>query len=253
MSTLRLEPARVGTLTPREGEGRWYGFDLQLAIFDLSVTVVGLLMAFTNSADDPLRPGSIFTRGLIWLSLAVIIFVASAAADHHWLRTFAWPIYGISFALLVLTLLFGSGLGGVSRWVSVFGLQFQFSEVAKILLAVVLAHYLATREARIEHQAELIDLLTARFRTQPRAEWCRRLEAQDVPHAPMYATDEVPDDPQAKHLQLFIDTEHPAGGRWTTVRSPVSFDGQRALQKVAAPAFGQPHADRGHVGFLKGR
>ena len=36
MSTLRLEPARVGTLTAREGEGRWYGFDLQLAIYALS-------------------------------------------------------------------------------------------------------------------------------------------------------------------------------------------------------------------------
>ena len=127
MSTLRLEPARVGTLTAREGEGRWYGFDLQLAIFALSLTVVGLLMAFTNSADDPFRPGSIFTRGLIWLALAAIIFVATAAADHHWLRTFAWPIYGFSIALLLLTLVVGSGTGGVSRWVSVFGLQFQFS------------------------------------------------------------------------------------------------------------------------------
>jgi rod shape determining protein RodA len=149
MSTLRLEPARVGTLAAREGEGRWYGFDLQLAIFALSLTVVGLLMAFTNSADDPLRPGSIFTRGLIWLALAVMIFVASAAADHHWLRTFAWPIYGMSIALLLLTLVIGSGTGGVSRWVSIFGLQFQFSEVSKILLAVVLAHYLATRSTNL--------------------------------------------------------------------------------------------------------
>jgi rod shape determining protein RodA len=149
MSTVRLEPARVGTLTAREGEGRWYGFDLQLAIFALSLTVIGLLMAFTNSAEDPLRPGSIFTRGLIWLTFAAVIFVATAAADHHWLRTFVWPIYGISIALLLLTLVIGSGVGGVSRWVSVFGLQFQFSEVAKILLAVVLAHYLATRESRI--------------------------------------------------------------------------------------------------------
>ena len=146
MSTLRLEPARVGSLTAREGEGRWYGFDLQLAIFALSLTVVGLLMAFTNSAEDPFRPGSIFTRGLIWLALAAFIFVATAAADHHWLRTFVWPIYGFSIALLLLTLVVGSGTGGVSRWVSIFGLQFQFSEVAKILLAVVLAHYLATRE-----------------------------------------------------------------------------------------------------------
>lgn len=100
----------------------------------------------------------------------------------------------------------------------------------------------ATREARIAHQDDLIGLLTAAFRQQPRAEWCRRLEAQDVPHAPMYATDEVPDDPQARHLQLFVDTEHPAGGRWTTVRSPVSFDGQRALQVTAPPLLGDHDA-----------
>jgi len=156
MSTLRLEPTRVGTLTARAGEGRWYGFDLPLAIFALSLTVIGLLMAFTNSGDDPLRPGSIFTRGLIWLALAVVIFVATAAADHHWLRTFAWPIYGISIALLLLTLVIGSGTGGVARWVSIFGLQFQFSEVSKILLAVVLAHYLATREASLSSARTII-------------------------------------------------------------------------------------------------
>jgi rod shape determining protein RodA len=144
MSTIRLEPARVGTLTAREGQGRWYGFDLPLAMFALSLIVVGLLMAFTNSADDPFRPGSIFARSLVWLALAATVFVATAAADHHWLRTFAWPIYGASIALLVITLVVGSGVGGVHRWVSIFGLQFQFSEVTKILLAVVLAHYLAT-------------------------------------------------------------------------------------------------------------
>jgi rod shape determining protein RodA len=146
MSTLRLEPARVGTLTAREGEGRWYGFDLQLAIYALSLTVIGLLMAFTNSGGEPLQPNSVFVRGLVWLALAAFVFVVTAAADHHWLRTFAWPIYGFSIALLLLTLVIGSGVGGVQRWVSVFGLQFQFSEVAKILLAVILAHYLATRE-----------------------------------------------------------------------------------------------------------
>jgi rod shape determining protein RodA len=149
MSTLRLEPARVGTLGARERQGRWYGFDLQLALYALSLTVIGLLMAFTNSAIDPLQAGSLFLRGLIWLTLASIVFALSAAADHHWLRSFAWPIYLFAIGLLLATLVLGSGTGGVSRWVSIFGLQFQFSEVAKILLAVVLAHYLATRESSI--------------------------------------------------------------------------------------------------------
>jgi crotonobetainyl-CoA:carnitine CoA-transferase CaiB-like acyl-CoA transferase len=102
----------------------------------------------------------------------------------------------------------------------------------------------ADREARIRHQDKLIELLTGIFRTQPRAEWCRRLEALDVPHAPMYDTDEVPADPQAKHLQLFVDAPHPAhpGQRWRTVRSPLSFDGERALEVTAPPLLGDHDA-----------
>ena len=102
----------------------------------------------------------------------------------------------------------------------------------------------ADREARIRNQERLIDLLTGIFRNQPRAEWCRRLEALDVPHAPMYDTDEVPDDPQARHLQLFVDAPHPErpGERWRTVRSPLSFDGERALDVSAPPLLGDHDA-----------
>ncbi len=99
----------------------------------------------------------------------------------------------------------------------------------------------ATREARIANQETLIELLTDLFRQRERAEWCRRLEALDVPHAPMYDTNEVPADPQAKHLQLFVDAPHPAhpaGERWRTARSPVSFDGERTLDVTAPPLLG---------------
>ena len=102
----------------------------------------------------------------------------------------------------------------------------------------------ATREARIENQPLLIELLSGLFRRRDRAEWCLRLLAQDVPHAPMYDTDEVPEDPQARHLQLFVDAPHPGrpGERWTTVRSPVSFDGERSLEVTAPPLLGDHDA-----------
>jgi len=99
----------------------------------------------------------------------------------------------------------------------------------------------ATREKRIENQAVLIEVLTEIFKQQPRDEWCRRLVEHDVPHAPMYRTDEVPEDPQAQHLKLFVEAPHPDpahAGTWRTVRSPVSFDGQRALSVTAPPLLG---------------
>lgn len=97
----------------------------------------------------------------------------------------------------------------------------------------------ASRQGRIDHQEELIEVLRPIFLGQERAEWCRRLEARDVPHSPMYTTEEVPDDPQAQHLQLFVETEHPVVGTFRTVRSPVSFDGERPLEVTAPPLLGE--------------
>jgi len=97
----------------------------------------------------------------------------------------------------------------------------------------------ATREARIANQETLIELLGERFRTQPRDEWCRRLQREDVPNAPMYDTSEALEDPQAKHLQLMTSAEHPVMGLFRTVRSPVSFDGQRALDVRPPPVLGE--------------
>jgi crotonobetainyl-CoA:carnitine CoA-transferase CaiB-like acyl-CoA transferase len=95
----------------------------------------------------------------------------------------------------------------------------------------------ATREARIVHQEDLIELLGGLFREQTRATWCARLEAEDVPHAPMYDTREAMEDPQARHLQLQVSAPHPEGGEWRTIRSPVSFDGERALEVTAPPTL----------------
>ena len=101
----------------------------------------------------------------------------------------------------------------------------------------------ATRQARIAHQEDMIAVLGPIFATRDRAEWCRRLEAQDVPHSPMYTTQEVTEDAQARHLQLFVQTEHPTVGTYRTVRSPLSFDGQRSLEVTAPPTLGEHNAE----------
>jgi crotonobetainyl-CoA:carnitine CoA-transferase CaiB-like acyl-CoA transferase len=96
-----------------------------------------------------------------------------------------------------------------------------------------------TREKRIDHQEQLIALLGERFKQCDRAVWCRRLEEEDVPHAPMYDSSEALEDPQARHLRLQINAPHPAGGEWRTVRSPVSFDHQPPLTVTAPPILGE--------------
>ncbi len=156
MGTLRLEPARIGGLSSRAVSTVWSVFDVQLAVYAVALVIMGLLMAFTNSDGPPLAPGSLFTRGLMWLSIAIVAFIVTAAVDYRWFRQFVWPVYFVNLGLLLLTLVAGSGVGGVSRWVTIGPLQFQFSEVAKILMAIVLANWVASRPDRIGRLSTLV-------------------------------------------------------------------------------------------------
>jgi crotonobetainyl-CoA:carnitine CoA-transferase CaiB-like acyl-CoA transferase len=97
----------------------------------------------------------------------------------------------------------------------------------------------ATRDARITNQEILIDLLGERFKQRTRDDWCSRLQAEDVPNAPMYDTSEALEDPQAIHLQMTTSAEHPVMGLFRTVRSPVSYDGERALDVRPPPTLGE--------------
>lgn len=109
----------------------------------------------------------------------------------------------------------------------------------------------ADRSGRIENQETLIRILREIFAKHPRAEWCRRLEAEDVPHAPMYDTSEALEDPQAKHLEILVSARHETMGDFHTVRPPVSFDGQRSRTVVPPPVLGE-HNDE-VLGPIRGR
>ncbi len=97
----------------------------------------------------------------------------------------------------------------------------------------------ADRAGRIAHQETLIDVLGAIFIQRDRATWCERLQANDVPHAPMYDASEALEDPQARHLELLVSSEHPTMGEFRTVRPPVSFDGERTTDVVPPPTLGE--------------
>jgi crotonobetainyl-CoA:carnitine CoA-transferase CaiB-like acyl-CoA transferase len=99
------------------------------------------------------------------------------------------------------------------------------------------------RLERIKHQGDLIEVLTPVFRTAPRDEWCRRLEDNEVPYSPAYDSDEALEDPQARHLQIKVSTEHPEIGTFTTVRAPYSFDGEPELSVTPPPLLDEHGAE----------
>ncbi|MBS3961740.1 MAG: CoA transferase [Sandarakinorhabdus sp.] len=99
----------------------------------------------------------------------------------------------------------------------------------------------ASREARIAHYEDVVAYLAPIFAGRSRAEWCARLTALEVPHAAVADAREVLDSPQARHLELEVTAPGPQG-EFRTIRSPLSFDGERTLTVVAPPLLGADNA-----------
>jgi rod shape determining protein RodA len=153
MGVIRAQPVRMTDWAAKSMGTAWRAFDLQLATYAALLAATGLVMAYTNSVESGrtvLEAGTTFTRGLMWAGIAVFAFLIATAFDYRWLKTLAWPVYLLQLGLLVLTLAIGDGVGGSARWVSIGPLTFQFSELGKILMIIVLANYLAAHQGRLD-------------------------------------------------------------------------------------------------------
>ena len=137
----------------------WRAFDLQLATYAGLLVAIGLVMAYTNSVENgstPLEAGTTFTRGLMWAGIASVAFVLATAFDYRWLKTLSWPVYVLQLGLLVVTLAIGDGVGNSARWITFGPFTFQFSELAKVLMIIVLANYLASRHHKLDSLATVL-------------------------------------------------------------------------------------------------
>jgi rod shape determining protein RodA len=150
------------TLTTSLVEGvrgrRWRSFDLQLFLYLVLLIAFGVVMGYSANFTD-LDSGaglSQTVRTLIWAAIGLTIFFVTASVDYHWLETLTVPIYLAVLGLLTLTLLIGTNLFGAQLSISVAGLDFQFSEVSKVLMIVVLASFLTARREKVGRLSTII-------------------------------------------------------------------------------------------------
>ncbi len=160
MGVLRVERDAPTGIAARVGGVAWRDFDVQLFVYAVLLATLGLTMAYSNTAaqlgGDVAQGGTTFARGLVWAVVALVAFAGATAFDYTWLKAFSWPIYLVNIGLLVASLALGSSDAVSARWVSIFGLQFQFSEIAKILMIVVLARYLADNDRRLDSLTAIV-------------------------------------------------------------------------------------------------
>jgi crotonobetainyl-CoA:carnitine CoA-transferase CaiB-like acyl-CoA transferase len=95
----------------------------------------------------------------------------------------------------------------------------------------------ATFADRRAHKAELIPVLTARFRERTTAEWLDRLRGR-VPCAPVNTLAQALDDEQVRERGMIVEVEHPQLGVLREVASPIRTAGVTG-PTAPAPRLGQ--------------
>lgn len=97
----------------------------------------------------------------------------------------------------------------------------------------------ATNPARVQHRAELVAALNARFAARDAADWLRALAAAGIPSGPINTVGEALRSPQADALGLVATVEHPTLGAIETVAPPYRFAATPATVRRPPPRLGE--------------
>jgi formyl-CoA transferase len=97
----------------------------------------------------------------------------------------------------------------------------------------------ATRKQRSDRHDEIVVMLRQAFAKKPRDYWLQRLDANNIPNAPINTIQEVFDNPQIKHLGIPKQIEHPKMGVSNLVGSPINMSGTPPKFFRPAPLLGE--------------
>ena len=122
-------------------------FDFYLVLLLLALCGVGMLTLYsaTHGMSDIPDPFYYLRRQLLWFGIGIGVMLLICFVDYinfqHWARYF----YAVTLVLLAAVLFIGRAAKGSMRWIPLGPFDLQPSEVAKILMIIVLAKLLADR------------------------------------------------------------------------------------------------------------
>ncbi len=137
--------------------------DYNLLVVVCILMAFGLVMVYSSSyftasisraaGYDPafyLKHQAIFSI----VGLGVAIFVSFI--DYHFWYNKSWFLYIFVIGLMVWTLIAGNEINGAKRWITLFGITFQPSEIAKVAIILSLAKLLKMNYKKLNRFSKLL-------------------------------------------------------------------------------------------------
>ena len=126
----------------------WRHFDWTLLLVVVLLVGYGVTMIYsaTRNAEDPQLIGAV-TRQMLFVVGGLGVMIGVSAVDYRLYGGIYRVLYIVALILLVVSLALGaSRIGDVRRWFTLGVIDIQPSEIAKVLIVLALAQFLANHE-----------------------------------------------------------------------------------------------------------
>ncbi len=108
-----------------------------------------LLLAFTSFFGTQLvgiARSDLYTKQIMGVVAGFVIMLVLSLIDYSWILNFQWIMYAGNLGLLLLVILMGSSAKGATRWLNLGFIQFQPTELAKIIIILFFAKFFMDHE-----------------------------------------------------------------------------------------------------------
>ncbi len=117
-------------------------FDWTLLLLAVSITALGIVNLYSATyVGYRGTEGAVYMKQIFWTGIGLVALLVMLIPDYRNFARVAYPAYWILVGLLVAVLLFGTIVKGSQRWLTVGPLMIQPSELAKLVLVVVVARH----------------------------------------------------------------------------------------------------------------
>jgi len=127
-------------------------YNFRLVLLLLTVTIIGILAI--GSADQSFQK-----KQILGLLMGFFLMVVISLFDYSFFLNLHWFIYAANLVLLLLVRFMGHKVSGATRWLVIFGIQFQPSELAKILLILFYAQYIMKHKEHFNTWKNLLSMI----------------------------------------------------------------------------------------------
>lgn len=133
---------------------RDYKFNIIISV--VALTLIGIVLI--GSAKQ-----SVQSKQILGLCIGLAVMITVSLIDYTFILRFSWVMYVLNIVLLLMVKFKGEHVNGATRWIVIAGIQFQPSELTKIIMILFFAQYIFKHKEDLNRPFTLLKMLVLFF------------------------------------------------------------------------------------------